>query len=559
MKSITVNSFLKKQIPKIMISTLFLALSAASSIVFAFILAYIIESALNLEIQDFYTNSILALVLILVSIILQIIGDNIRKNYAYKAVVNYKNTLLDKVFSFDFKSYINNSEAYYLNLLTEESKLIGTNYYMQIASIMQNLIQLLLGIGALLFISWKFFLAVLLLSFISMIVPVIISNILGKKVKIASKNNERYLSYLKSILGGFELIKSFSIKDKIVETFSSVNKKKEHSQYEVGVVENVRNAASKASSFIVQMGAIVIGTYLVFKKDLDIIMLFAGIQVISHIVSPITDLSQRITWVLGTDPIRKKHNEILSGDSIVLNPSAIIIEGIDSLELENISFAYNESGFVLDNISYRFDKKRKYAIIGESGSGKSTIMKLMMGYYQDYAGNLRINGRNYRDACLESIYDHISIMHQNVVMFEDTFENNIKLFRQVDEDLYEDIIKRTNLTELSQRFSKEDAKLSFDNISEISGGEKQRIAIARSILAKPDAVLFDEAASALDPQNTGMIYDMLFGMEDVLFIAVTHNWEDALMNRFDEVLYIEKGRIMHSGSWDTVKELLHHT
>ena len=115
------------------------------------------------------------------------------------------------------------------------------------------------------------------------------------------------------------------------------------------------------------------------------------------------------------------------------------------------------------------------------------------------------------------------------------------------------VILKTNLSDLMRRFSESKSKVSYDNYLNISGGEKQRIAIARCILTNTDVILFDEATSSLDPENTNAIYNILFNLNDVIFIAITHEWSDELLNSFDEVLYLKDGKIIENGSWNVIK------
>ncbi|MDL2301777.1 ABC transporter ATP-binding protein/permease [Lachnospiraceae bacterium OttesenSCG-928-D06] len=548
------NKILRKYSFYIIMSSIFLTFSAICMVVFAFVLGQIISSALNLDMPLFIKMTKYLVILILLSIIFEIIGHSLRNKYACDASIQYRNIILDKVLSLDIKTYVNHTETYYLNVLSEEVNMIKDHYFMQFPALIYNFMQIILGILALLYISWKLFIVVILLFLVTMILPNLVGGLLSKRMLTLSKKNENILSYLKSILGGFEVIKTFSLQSKILTTFDTYNKGYEKSQYEVNKLENVRNAMSIASSFIVQMGAIVSGVYLVFTNQFSISLLFVAIQIISNIISPISIIIQRLTWLKGTEEIRKKHDDIIMMEQDKKDTNLTEVSEIKSINIKDMSFAYKDSEFGIKKLNYKFERGKKYAVIGSSGSGKSTLLKLLMGYYDSYEGNIIINDIELRTIDVQSLYQHLSIMHQNVILFEDTMENNIKLYRNVNKEEFDKVIEKTNLNEIIQRFDESESIMLNDNYMNISGGEKQRIAIARSVLNNSDVILFDEATSSLDPQNTNDVYKMLFNLENILFIAVTHQWSDEILGCFDEVIYLKDGEIIESGSWDTIKK-----
>ena len=547
------SHFIKPYIIQIFFSALFLAVAAITTIGFAFFLGGMVDAAINQDLSNFKTMAILSICAMVIELCFEMIGHIIRHNYSYKATSDYKKSLLMKTLSLEINKYSRYSEAHYLNIISSESTVIKEHYFMQFPAIIHNAIQVILAIAALIFINWKFFCVVIILFIFSSVLPNIIGGVQGKKAIIASDKNERFLSYLNSVLGAFELIKTFNIAERISRTFSEYCLEGEKSNYRVETIETVRNVFSAASSFVIQMGAILAGVFLVFKGELTIGHLFVGIQVIGVVVAPITDLFQRISWVKSTDEMRKKHEELLGFEVSGNQGKGIKIDNITSLTANNLAFKY-EDGFGVHNINISFSRGKKYAIIGESGSGKTTILKLLLGYFENYSGAIEVNNIEMRDIDKNSYYEKLSVMNQNVVLFEDTIDNNIKLFRSVDDNAYAEVIAKANLVEVVERFTKGDEILSCDNISAISGGEKQRIALARCLLSDADAIIFDEATAALDPDNARVIYDTVLEMKDVMLITVTHDWSDELLSRFDEVIYVSDGTIKYTGVWDKVKK-----
>ena len=552
---IKTRSFIKPFSVKVVFSAFFLMIAAIATIGFAFFLGGMVDAAINSDLSTFRHMALLSIVAMGSELCFEMIGHAIRHNYSFKAATEYKKALLSNMLSFEINSYSKHPEAYYLNVLSSEATTIKEHYFMQFPAIIHNAIQILLAIAALVFINWKFFCVVVVLFAVSIIFPSIIGVVLGKKAVEASEKNEAFLSYLNSVLGAFELIKTFGIAEKITKTFFEYSFEGEKRNYSVDVVETARNVLSATSSFVIQMGAILTGVFLVFKGELSIGYLFVGIQVIGVIVSPITDLFQRISWVKSTAEMRQKHETILNWVETNQQKEGVEVDNINAITVSNLSFGYND-GFGLHDVNLSLSGGKKYAIIGKSGSGKSTLLKLLLGYFDSYGGSIKVNGTEIRDIDKNSYYENLSVMNQNVVLFEDTLYNNIKLFRNVDDNVFKTIILKANLGELITRFHKEDEIVSCDNISSISGGEKQRVALARCLLSDADVVFFDEATAALDPESARAIYNTVLEMKESMLVAVTHDWRDELLSRFDQVIYINDGTIKFIGNWEETKGYL---
>ena len=548
-------SFLKPYYIQVVLSAFFLMVAAVATICFAFFLGGMVDAAINQDLSTFKRMVFFSITSMGIELCFEVIGHTIRHNYSYKAAIQYKKSLLNKILSLGINSFSNHSEAYYLNVVSDEAKIIKEHYFMQFPAIIHNAIQILLAIGALVFINWKFFCVVVVLFAISSTFPNRMGVIQGEKTIIASEKNENFLSYLNSALGAFELIKTFGIIEQIIKTFSGYCTDGEKSNYSVEIFETIRNVLSAASSFIIQMGAILTGVILVFDGELSIGYLFVGVQVIGVIISPITDIFQRLSWVKSTTEIRKKHEGIFNLEENNKPGDEVVIEKIDDLKALDLSFNYSD-GFEVRNINLDLYTGGKYAIIGSSGSGKTTLIKLILGYFDNYRGSIKVNGIELKDIDKNAYYKQLSVMSQNVVLFEDTLDNNIKLFREVDDKKYAEVISKANLNILTERFHKKNEIVSCNNISDISGGERQRIAIARCLLSNADVIVFDEATASLDPENAQVIYDMVLEMSDKMLIAVTHDWSDELLCRFDQVLYISDGTVKYAGKWDEIKEFL---
>ena len=218
---------------------------------------------------------------------------------------------------------------------------------------------------------------------------------------------------------------------------------------------------------------------------------------------------------------------------------------------KNVSFGYDDKQKTLEDVTVSFEKGKSYAIVGASGSGKSTLLNLIMGSYTAYDGSITIGGKEVKNILPDSLYDLLSIVQQNVFVFDNTIENNITMFKNFTEEQIRDAVEKSGLKTLVDEKGLE--YRCGENGCELSGGEKQRISIARGFLCKSSILLMDEATSALDAATSAAVENTIIRMKDMTRIVVTHKLNPALLSRYDEIVVMNKGRIEGRGSYDRLR------
>jgi ABC-type multidrug transport system fused ATPase/permease subunit len=294
-----------------------------------------------------------------------------------------------------------------------------------------------------------------------------------------------------------------------------------------------------------------LGFFFAFKGMMSIGKVIAFIQLGNFILAPVKNLAPLISnRKAAIKLIERLSDEIEKNEE---RPEGTFLEGFkNAIELNNVNFAYSEDKTVLHHVNLRFEKGKSYAIVGGSGSGKSTLLKLLLGYISNYEGDVLIDGIQLKAIDLDSLYDNISIIQQDVFLFDSSIRNNITLFRQFDENKVTRAIEQAGLASLIA--SKGDSYSCGEGGKNLSGGEKQRVSIARCLVRETPILLMDEATAALDNSTALMVESKILEIDNLTRIIVTHRFNEAIIKKYDEIYVMSRGTVVERGTFDKLIE-----
>ena len=282
---------------------------------------------------------------------------------------------------------------------------------------------------------------------------------------------------------------------------------------------------------IISIGSIIlVGSLLISRGQVTIAEVIAAMSIISTgsnaLGSTLRDILQFNSSKGLMDKVLKDYHEIKDS----LNETEEINLPVEVRDL-NLSF---NNKIIFKDFSIDFTEGRTYAIVGDSGSGKTTLARILLKELDLYDGNVFYNDDNIKNISESSIYDLVDYIPQNPYIFKENLMTNITMFNKFDQDKYLKAINDSNLEDLFNRFESDEI-LKPENLS---GGEKQRIAIARSLYKESKLIILDEPTSGLDPENTKKIENLIFSLNDRTRIVITHNWDKNYLSRFDQVIKI---------------------
>ena len=531
-----------------------ISLVALTSICFDFMMGFIVDIFSSGQTERFIPIIALSIGLIITMFLAEYIDGLVMSKYI-KNTVNYLRTdIFSKIIDKDIKDFSLDNSGKYISILYNDIKMIEDNFLNNIFQVIASILSFSISIAVLFYISPLVVIFIILFGVLGFVIP----NALSKKLVIAkndySTNLEEITSVTKDLFSGFEVIKGFNISKKINQVFKYNSNNVETSKRKYSIIEAIIRGFSISFSVTIYLGVLILGGYLMYHNRITVGTAIIIIQLSTHIVGPVKTSISLINQIKSVSLIAKKIEDILKSSSEDIEENNL--ENFNNcIEINNLSFSYNEERKAIDNINLTFEKNKKYAIVGESGCGKSTLIKLLMRYYNDYEGNIKIDDNDLKSIYSSDLYKNMSMIQQNVFMFDDTIKENIKLFANYSDEKVIKACKRSGIYNLIERLPNGIDSLVGENGSKLSGGEKQRIAIARSLINDTQILILDESTSALDNETAYNLESSLLELDDLTLIVVTHKLIKNILLNYDEIIVMRDGKIVEKGSFEDLINL----
>ena len=475
----------------------------------------------------------------------------IKPKYKKKALHQFKSNAYNLILNKNIESFNAHETSLYTSAFTNDINYISENYIFSTFTIITNILLLISAIAVMILYSPILTVVAIAFSFIPLILALMVGSKLSSHEEKISNANASFMHYIKDNFIGYSTIKIFKAEKKMKELYQkndyALEATKEQKERTVIKIEFVQNA----TSLIAQVGVFLVGAYMAITSDkinASTILLF--VQLMNYILSPIMVLPSLISKRRACNPLFDKMCNLVTSDTSLEKEKLVFNNQID---IENLYFAYEENKPILKGVNIKIEKNKSYAIVGQSGSGKSTFINLLLGRNLNYQGNIKFDGIDLINISIDSLYEITSVIEQNVFVFDDSILNNITMYESIDEDILKNIIVMSGLEKLV--FEKGIEYKCGENGCNLSGGEKQRIAIARGLVKKAKLMFLDEITSALDRETSNQIVSNILNLENITKIMITHNLDQQILSRFDQILVFRNGQIIETGTFDQLIEL----
>ena len=523
-----------------------------TNIAFAYSIKTIIDNGMSQNREALSKAILMGAVVIFVYAGLNFISLRLRNKLVRQIMSRYKNKVFKSILDRDYREFSKEKSGKFISILTENMKKIEQDYLHQYFNISKNISLMIFSLVAMFIGNWFLTLLVIIAS----IIPMMISGFIGQKSASLQNSSmiadQKYLAKVKDILAGFLVIKSFNVKEAIRQDYKNESEKLDEIYFIKGKFDVLSNVISQLSGMIVFLVAFGGGMYLVFGGHTTIGSVTAIVQLVNFVVMPLNEIG------MGMSKFREGQatlNSFEVKDVIELQTGKTKEYFDDVISFSNVDFSYpNAEEKIFNNLSLQIKKGEKIAIVGMSGSGKSTLLNLLLRFYDVTSGYISIDNQDLQAISAESLYNLMTIVQQDVYIFDDTLKANITLSQSFTED---DIKKAVQQSGLESYILENELGLQTscgENGSNLSGGERQRLSIARALIRKTPILLLDEATSSLDNKVTTEIENSILEIQDLTVLVVTHKLNKSMLKKYNRILFMKNGVIVEDGSFDNLMD-----
>ena len=503
-------------------------------------------------------GDIKALGLICILILSFIILKNVFLYLSLYFLTPLRNAIVNDMRSNMYKKILNLPVGYFndkrkgdiMSRLTNDLADVESSIISLLATVFKEPVTIFIFFAYMIILSPQLTLFLLLFLPVSGLIIGRIGRSLKRKSTEAQEKQGAILSTIEETLGGIRVIKAFNAEREQFVKFDAQNEEILNLKNKVNRRRELASPVSEILGIATVVGVLWYGGRLVLRNEfLAPSDFLTYILIFSQVIQPLKTLSAASYNIRKGAASVDRIEELIRVDNTIkeIDNPVILTEFKDSIELKNVSFAYKNK-LILDNINLKIEKGKTVALVGSSGAGKSTLVDLIPRFHDAVSGEILIDGLNIKNYSLQSLREQLGIVTQEPILFNDTISQNIALGAQ---NASEEAIINASKVANARQFILQKPEGYQTNIGErgnkLSGGEKQRMTIARAVLKNPPILILDEATSSLDTESEKLVQDAINNlMSNRTSIVIAHRL--STIRNADEILVMQKGKIVERGT-----------
>ena len=462
-----------------------------------------------------------------------------------------RDQLMHKLFYISANQFEKKGLAYYLSKFTTDINIILNDGVNNVYGMIMQAVFVVVAVIYLLCVEPFILLIVVAVSMVQFGVPGILKKKIASSRKEYTEALEVYLDGIKSDLGGHKVIRTFDAVKQILgkqqKRSDFVCRKNEYSSQTLYWAQALASFVNNGA-FLIVLGSCM---FFAVAGRITVGEIVAITNMMNFVLTPCRAISNGMIQLKSMEKVTAELEALLEQES-ENDHKENLEENIQEICLDNVDQKISEN-FSLDKLTLTFEKGKKYAIVGKSGSGKSSIIKLLTEYGADYTGRVMINGHELSGLNKEGIMHISPVCYQQTYIFNDTVFNNVALYQNYSKDEVIEALQKAGIYDTIQKLPEGvDEKIQENGIN-FSGGELQRIALARLFLRNKAMTFLDEITSGLDNATAYEIEKRLLD-EDMTIINITHRYNKALMQKYNEIIVMDAGKIVERGTFDELLE-----
>lgn len=453
-------------------------------------------------------------------------------------------------------AYHSQNTADYLSVLVNDVKIVEENYLTPLLLCSQMLILFLTTLGILFYLS-PLVTAVLLLFLVLMfLIPSLLGTHMQKKQDAYSEKLADFTAQTKDYLNGYEIIQGYNLFSYIYKKFCLINKEAADKKFCADKLLAVNESFSDILSSLSIIVIIFLAAFLMMTDKITMGTLLALVQLSGTFVTPVVILMQNVPKITSIKPVLEHLYALQQPPAQTLtskDPIAPSASFHHSLVCSHVTFGYDQNNPVLKQLNMEIESGKKYAILGDSGCGKTTLVKLLTGYSEKFDGTISYDGRSIKDMTLPELNHLAAVIHQNVFLFDTDLMENICLGQDYSDHVLQHVLNESGISKFLPDLENGLHTKAGENGNHLSGGQKQRIAVARALLRNTPLLILDEGTSAVDKQTAYEIEQKLLVQKKLTVICITHHMDDRLKPYYDQIFHMKNGQIVSEECMDKIE------
>ena len=470
-----------------------------------------------------------------------------------KAMKQYREYVFSRLLEKGIQAFSGENSSLYLSALSNDVNIIERDFISPLQSTVTTAVAFVGALGLMMWYSPLLTLISIGFSLLPLIVSVVFGNKAVKAEKTVSDRKEHYTAMLKDTLTGFAVIKSSKAEKNIARLHDGQNERVADASAKRTGIGVLIGYSSGIAGGILQFGVFFVAAALALSGSSSVTggTAIVFVQLLNYVLGPIQAFPAFFAGAKASFGLMDKLAEALSrnipdeGDPVA--PSLT-----DGISVRDLRFAYEEEKTVLRDVDLELRAGGCYALVGGSGSGKSTLLNLLMASSRNYEGEIRYDGKELKTVSPASLYDLVSIIQQNVFVFNSTIRSNITMFSDFPKEDVDRAVRMSGLEKLIRE--KGEDYLCGENGSGLSGGERQRISIARALLRRTPVLFVDEATASLDAETSFEVLDAILKLDGYTRVIVTHDLDENILRRCTCLFTLKNGVIAEQGTFGELME-----